>query len=127
MDDVQRLILQARQKRDKAIAKARREYARTYKELRSIGRRLGMTRRQQQCYAIKENDSLAGMTVVGAAEAVLRERPALTLPELAIEIQRRGCRSEDDSRRVLNVIRNAFRYHSERFSRDYRGRWSVVG
>ena len=127
MDNLQRLIFQARQKRDKAIAVARRDYAATMKDVRSIARRLGVRRIKMPSFAVQENGSLAGLTTVYAAEIVLRERQPLTLPELTLEVQRRGCRSDDDSRVVLNAIRNGIRHHPDRFSHDRRGRWSVVG
>jgi hypothetical protein len=70
--------------------------------------------------------SLKGMPVVRAAAIILLDKQPLTLPEIVVEMQQRGCRSLDDPIRVSKALRGSFRYHRKRFSRDADGRWSVV-
>lgn len=60
-----------------------------------------------------------------AVSVVLRDS-AMTLTELTLEVQRRGCRKDDDPRRVAHAIRAAMLYHRQRFKRDKAGRWSTV-
>jgi hypothetical protein len=66
------------------------------------------------------------MTVVMAAESILKEGTPLTLVELTLEVQARGCRTGDNPRAVAHAIRGAFYYHRNRFQRDAKLRWSLV-
>jgi hypothetical protein len=132
MDAIDLLKRQAVTKRDKAILDARREYRTAIQEIRALARRLGIERRGRRRQAGYDrliaggDDSCHGMTVVASAELILLEGRPLTMIELAIEVQRRGCRSRDDSRAVAKAIRNGFAYHRKRFRRDRNGRWSVI-
>ena len=49
----------------------------------------------------------------------------MSLAELTIEVQQRGCRSLDDPRKVAETIRNAL-YRDDLFRKDDNGRWSLV-
>jgi hypothetical protein len=132
MDAIALLKTQARAKRDKTIVDARREYRIAVQEIRALERRLRLGRRHQRRQAVydsqiaKGDDSCHGLSTIAAAELILREGKALTLIELTIEVQRRGCRSRDDSRAVHNALRGSFSYHRNRFRRDRNGRWSIV-
>jgi len=131
---IARLILAARAKKQNAIRKAQREYRATVQELRALRRRLKLENRgkhtRQKLYdrvIDGGDDSLYGWSVADAAAFVLREagRP-MTVTEVVLEIQRRGCRSRDESRAVARAVRGSFQYHSERFKKDWKGRWGVV-
>ena len=71
-------------------------------------------------------ESLRGMTATKAAETVLRESQPLTIIELVIALQRRGCRTYDNPRKVAKCLRSAFYYHRERFRQDAEKRWSIL-
>ncbi len=50
----------------------------------------------------------------------------MSLAELTIEVQRRGCRPLDDPRAVAHCIVNGLRYYSREIKRDEAGRWAVA-
>lgn len=130
---IARLILAAKDKKQDAIRKAQREYRATVQELRALRRRLKIENRgkytRQKLYdrvIDGGDDSLFGWTVADAAMYVLVEagRP-MTVTEVVLEIQRRGCRSRDESRAVARAVRASFEYHTERVKKDWKGRWGV--
>jgi hypothetical protein len=123
-DLIANLRRQARQNRDMAIASARAEYQNTLCEISRLARRL--RRRRPRYYRTRIGESYATMTAIRAAEAVLLEGHALTLVELTLEVQSRGCRSTDHPRAVAHAIRTAMQYHRTRFTRDASRRWSVI-
>jgi hypothetical protein len=117
---------QAREKRDAAIARAKAEYRHSIIEIDRMARVMGAPRRRRGRYMPGDGLSYPTMSTIRAAEMVLLEGKPLTLAELTLEVQHRGCRAGDDPRRVANAIRGAFSYQHEKFSRDKAGRWSVV-
>ena len=132
MDTYQLLRSKAREKRDRLILHARAEYHQTVKELdkvlRSLGEpgAIGCRYKGIQIRVCGDGQSLMGMTATKAAETVLRESGPLTIVELVIALQSRGCRSFDDPRKLAKCIRAAFYYHRERIRKDRQGRWSVL-
>ena len=133
MSPIEQLRKAAREKRDADIQRAKNEYRATMRELSSMARRLGKPgprkpRRQptEPKPAPKDGD-FSRLTVARAAELILLEGTPMTLVELAIEVQRRGCREGDDPRAVANAVRGAFQYHKDRFTRDAAGKWSLSG
>ncbi len=132
MDGIELLKSEAREKRDKAMRKARHEYMMAVREIRAVERKLrsAETRRrvrQFQHFHILQDESLKEATAIQAAEVVLREGKPLTLVELTIEVMKRGCRSMDDPKVVANAIRGSLTYHKGRFFRDLEGRWVAKG
>ena len=67
------------------------------------------------------------MKATTVAREVLLEGKAMTLVELTLEVQRRGCRSQDDPRLVAKAIRNGLNHYRREFKRDGNGRWAVLG
>jgi hypothetical protein len=66
------------------------------------------------------------LTALEAADRVLTEGVPLTLAELTLEVQRRGCRAKDDPRRLHKAIASAFHYHKHRFVRDGTLKWTAI-
>jgi len=132
MNAYQLLYAKAREKHTAAIDKANEEYHRGLVEIDRLLASMGVSRPPRPRYtaphsAVADGDSLAGMTTYKAAEHVLRENQPLTMVELTIEVQRRGCRTDDDPRKVAHCIRGSFFYHRGEFRRDGEGRWWVLG
>jgi hypothetical protein len=50
----------------------------------------------------------------------------MSLAELTLEVQRRGCRSLDDPRAVAHAINSGLQYYRGKFKRDRDGRWSIA-
>ena len=71
-------------------------------------------------------NTLGRKTMIAAVTEVLSEGRPMSLPELTIELQRRGVRSRDDSRAVAKSVRASLGYRYKWFKRDSKGRWSVV-
>jgi hypothetical protein len=129
MDAIKLLRLRAAARRDEKIKAARAEYSHTLRQLTEIGLALGEPEAAKIGIADRRIHESNGkpfnkLTVIQAAERVLSEGKPLTAVELALEIQRRGCRADDDPRAVLGSVRSAFYYHRGRFSRDADGKWS---
>lgn len=132
MNPIQKLRQDALEKRDKAIKKARTDYRVAMRELKSIERLLRAEDAKKPRYHFNkikgfesDDTSLRTMTVAMAAETVLREGKPMTLVDLTMEVQRRGCRTIDDPRAVLHAIRASFRYHRDKFVRNGEGRWAI--
>ena len=51
---------------------------------------------------------------------------AWSLVELTIEVQRRGCRSQDNPRAVANAVYGGLTYYRKQLKRDENGRWAVA-
>jgi hypothetical protein len=124
MDGIDLLRQQALTKRNAAILKAKREYAAALREIRTLQRKLGLkpTGRPRRRLATGDPNLRAST----AAVAILREGKPLSIVELTIEVQRRGCRSLDDPRDVAHAIRSALSYYRREFMKDERGRWAVA-
>jgi hypothetical protein len=129
MNPIQQLIADARTKRDSAITKARMDYRATMREIKSLQHRLRATKEKKPRYVkprkADPKSPYFNMTTIQAAELVLREGKPLTLVELVVEVQERGCRMADDPRRVMRAIQGSLKYHSDRFRQDCEGRWSI--
>jgi hypothetical protein len=132
MNPIERLKADAALKRDTAIHKARMDYRLAMREIRAVARLLrepGTPKPRPESPRIRpavRDSSFRTLTAINAAETVLREGTPLTLVELVIELQSRGCRSSDDPRALLHAIRSAFAYHRDKFLRDCEDRWTLV-
>jgi hypothetical protein len=123
MDDaIDLLKSQALAKRNAAILATKRDYASALREIRSLQRKLSLKRPGRPRKATGENALLKATTV---AKEILREGRPMSLPELTLEVMRRGCRSLDHPRAVAHSICNGLRYGGE-FKRDGRGRWGAA-
>ena len=100
MNAIEKLKVEAREKRDAAIKTAKLEYRITMQLIRDTAKKLRGQQYKTRLYRPirprnPEDGPLAGYTAVAAAEVVLQERGPLTLIEIAAEIQARGCRPGD--------------------------------
>jgi hypothetical protein len=127
MDPLKLLRDKARQNRDKAIYNARADYRETMRQLSTLCRQLAAGEYTRLGNPTPTDFSLKGMPVVRAAAIILLDKQPLTLAEIVVEMQKRGCRSLDDPVRVNKTLRSSFRYHRGKFVKDAGGRWSVVG
>ena len=111
-------------RRNAAILKAKRDYHNELKIIKRAGRMVGlcMVGRPRKVEAT-EDASLKATTV---AKQVLLEGHRMTLRELTLEVQRRGCRSADDYRVVSHAINSGLRNYRRHFKRDEAGRWSAT-
>jgi hypothetical protein len=131
MDPIELLMRQARVKRDAAIVAAKRTYRIETQEIRGLKRRMGLLstgRRRQAAYdrqIVGGDDSCYGRTVTDTVLTILGEGHRLTLVELTLEVQRRGCRARDDSRAVSHAVNAALYHRRQRFRKDDKGRWGV--
>ena len=132
MDAIELLRQQALDRRNKAIQKAKREYSLALHEIKALATKLRLSRRGRPRKAayddpiIGGDNSCYGQTVIRTIDTILGEGKALTLVELTIEVQRRGCRARDDSRLVAGVVRNTLTRYKDLYQRDEVGRWSVI-
>ncbi len=130
MDGIKLLRAEARAKRDKAMQEARIEYLLATREIRAVERKLRSADarrrvRRASRYMADRDESFKTLTVVQAAERLLQAGKPLTVVELTIELQRRGCRANDDPKAVANAVRSGLAYHGDRFYRDGAGRWVI--
>jgi hypothetical protein len=121
MDGIDLLRREALLKRNAAILKAKRDYHYALKEINKLRGKLrirpaGRPRRAAE-------DQLLKPTTV--ARDILVEGKAMTITELTIEAQRRGCRSSDSPRVVAHAIRNGLRYYRRHFKVEA-GKWSLA-
>jgi hypothetical protein len=128
MDEFRLLCQRAVAKRDKTIREARAEYSRTLREIAHLAQLLGEAEASKLAVEDRAINKANGkpyrrLTAIQAAERVLSEGKPLTLVELTLEVQRRGCRSEDDPRAVFKSIQSGFYYHRGRFQRGEGGKW----
>jgi hypothetical protein len=129
MDALDLLRIQAIEKRDKAIHAARVEYRVAIQEINTLRRKLklGAMGRPRLAKHVRKlgdiNDSFHGMTAAAAALAILAEGNPMSLAELTLEVQRRGCRTDDDPHAVAHTLRGSLFYHRGKVKRDRDGRW----
>ena len=124
MDGIDLLRAQALQKRNAAIAAARREYAAALKEITALKRKLGLKPIGRPRKIIASD--YAGLKATTVAKEILLEGKPMTMVELTLEVQRRGCRPLDTPRDVAHAIRRGLQYYARQFRKDDKGRW-VVG
>jgi len=124
MDGIQLLQHQALAKRNAAIMAARREYATAIKEIRALQHKLGIRRPGRPRKVVPGDPTLKATTV---ARAVLSEGKPMGIVELTLEVQRRGCRMQDDPRAVAHAINSGLGNYPRQFRKDDKGRWGVVG
>jgi hypothetical protein len=105
MDGIDLLRQQALTKRNAAILKAKREYASSLREIRALQRKLGLKPVGRLRRRLPAGDPNLRVSTVAAE--IVREGKPLTIIELTIEVQRRGCRSLDHPRDVAHAIRSA--------------------
>jgi len=128
MNAYKHLRQQSREQRDNAILKARDDYRQSIEEIDSLERKLAGKRPRTSSRVLGCNGKpFSEVTVTKAAELILSEGEPLTLVELVLEIQRRGCHADDNPRKIAHCIRSAFYYHRNRFRRDEAGRWFLLG
>lgn len=123
MDGIDLLKRDALIRRNAKILAAKREY---YKELRAIKAlqgKLGIGQPGRPRKVVVTEDPTLKPTTV--ARDILLEGKAMTIMELTIEAQRRGCRSADDPRVVAHAIRSGLQYYRRQFRKDQDGRWMV--
>jgi hypothetical protein len=123
MDAIELLRQQVLDRRNAAILAANREYHAALKEIASLARRLGIKRPGRPPKPTNDN---SGVKPTAVAKEILSEGKPMTLTELTIEVQRRGCRASDDPRAVAHALDSGLRYHKREFKRDAEGRWTVA-
>ncbi len=124
MDGIELLKRDALLRRNAKILAAKREYHNELKAIKQLGRKLGvcMPGRPRKP-VVTEDASLKATTV---AKQILMEGKAMTLRELTLEVQRRGCRPLDDYRVVSHAINSGLRNYRRHLKRDKKGKWSVA-
>jgi hypothetical protein len=112
-------------RRNAAILKAKRDYCHELKVIKQIGRSVGlcMPGRPRKVAEATEDASLKATAV---ARQILMEGHRLTLRDLTLEVQRRGCRSADDYRVVSHAINSGLGRYRRFFKRDGEGRWNCA-
>lgn len=124
MDGIDLLKRDALLKRNAAILKAKRDYYNELKAIKQFGRKLGVCLSGRPRKAVVTEDASLKATTV--AKQILLEGKRLTLRELTLEVQRRGCRTADDYRTVAHAINSGLSHYRRHFKRDKAGRWSLV-
>jgi hypothetical protein len=111
-------------RRNAAILKAKRDYHHDLRVIKQIGRNAGlcMVGRPRKQPVATEDASLKAVVV---ARQILMESKPLTLRELTLEVQRRGCRSADNYREVSHAISTGLGHSKRHFRRDGEGRWGL--
>lgn len=131
MNTLEKLVEEARQRRDKAIANAHKRYKKRLEVINRKSRPVNLVspkrRKRFPQRRLGPDGDYSKMYAIEAGEHVLRELGPMTLVELTIEVQRRGCRPGDAPRKLEHNLRVGLIYHSERFSRDREGRWGLNG
>ncbi|HMO83655.1 MAG TPA: HTH domain-containing protein [Lacipirellulaceae bacterium] len=130
MDHFTELRQRAREKRDATIRRARLDYLETIRRLRAAMRALNSSRTisppERRKIKSPAGTPYCDLTTIQAAVLVLQEGKPMTTTELTIEIQGRGCRSDEPSRQVAKALLASLRYHRRRFSRGEDGRWHLA-
>src|SRR4051812_26042530 len=123
-DAIELLKREALLRRNTAILKAKRDYHHELKVIKQIGRGVGlcMPGRPRTVPPATEDASLK---VAAVAKQILLEGHRMTLRELTLEVQRRGCRSADDYRAVSHAINSGLSNYRRHLKRDDKGRWAV--
>jgi hypothetical protein len=130
MDDtIELLKRQALEWRNVAISAAKREYYSAMKAIRDLERKVRDEQRGRRMESAYDqplgpvHNTLGRKTMIAAVAEVLGEGKPMSLPELTIELQRRGVKSRDDPRIVAKSVRISLR--NKRFRKDEKGRWRV--
>jgi hypothetical protein len=123
MDSIDLLRQQALAKRNAAIQAARREYHTAIKEINALASKLGIKQPGRPRKRLPAGDPNLKATTV--AREILLEGKPLTMVELTLEVQRRGCRPLDRPREVAHAIRSGLQHYRRQFKRDEAGRWSI--
>jgi hypothetical protein len=123
MDGIDLLKRQALLKPNAAILAAKREYQAALTEIAALQRTLGIKRPGRPRKIVVSDYS--GLKATAVAVEILSEGKPMTLVELTLEVQRRGCRSLDDPRAVAHAIRSGLQYHRRQFKKDGAGRWAI--
>jgi hypothetical protein len=123
-DVIELLKREAILRRNAAILKAKRDYYHELKVIKQIGRNAGLCVVGRPRKVVVTED--ASLKVASVAKNILLEGKPMTLRELTLEVQRRGCRPADDYRAVSHAINSALRNYRRFLKRDEAGRWSVV-
>src|SRR3954465_3006214 len=123
MDGIELLRAQALTKRNTAIPAARRGFRAALKEINALARKLNLKPQGRPRKRLPAGDPMLKATTV--AREVLLEGKPLTIVELTLEVQRRGCRPSDDPRAVAHAIRSGLQHYRREFKRDEAGRWEV--
>ncbi len=123
MDAINLLKRDALIRRNAKILAAKREYYNELKAIKQLGRKLGVCLSGRPRKAVVTEDASLKATTV--ARQILMEGKRLTLRELTLEVQRRGCRSADDYRVVAHAIDSGLRHYRRHFKR-VAGQWSLV-
>ena len=114
----------ARLKWKRARIAAREEYKRDLAEINKLAKSLvGRPRkRPHSTRAIRAAGQVqfSELYISEAVAVILRDSP-MTLTELTLEVQRRGCRENDDPRKVAHAIRATMLYHRAQYKRDKSG------
>lgn len=121
-DAIDYLRADALRRRNAAIAAARREYATALKEINALNKKLCIKKRGRPTKHIASD--YAGLRATTVAREILMEGKPMTIVELTIEVQRRGCRPLDHPRDVAHAIRSGLNYYRREFKKDRDGRWS---
>jgi hypothetical protein len=124
MDGIDLLRSQALTKRNTAIQAARREYHAALKEINALARKLNLKPQGRPRKRLAAGDPNLKATTV--AREVLLEGKPLTIVELTLEVQRRGCRVLDDPRTVAHAITGGLQNYRRVFRKDERGRWLMA-
>jgi hypothetical protein len=124
MDPIDQLKADALKRRNEAILAAKREYHAALREIARLKRKLKL-RKPDKPRKPSPGDFFREKASVLARE-ILREGRPMSLVELTLEVQRRGCRTHDDPRALAHVIAEGLRYHKREFPRDEKGRWGVT-
>src|ERR1051326_7809827 len=119
MDGIDALRAQALTKRNAAMQAARREYAAAVKEINALVRKLSLKPEGRPRKRLPAGDPNLKATTV--AREILLEGTPLTIVELTLEFQRRGCRPLDDPRAVAHAIRSGLQHYGREFKKDERG------
>ncbi len=129
MDIYESLRRQAKQNRDRTIAAAHQRYRQAIQNINGLHKLLGRSFTGGYAKDIvrsPEGTPFGKLTALEAAERVLVECGPMKIDQLTLEVQRRGCRRNDDPRKVHGAIKSAFHYHKDRFVRDEALRWAVI-
>jgi hypothetical protein len=131
MAAVELLKHQAIAKRNEAIRTAKVEYRIAMQEIKALSRKLKLRSRGRPRLAayIRRaadiGDPNRGKPASVVVVEILREGVSVSLAELTLEVQRRGCRANDDPRDVAQTIRGTLYYYRDQINRGGDGRYSL--
>jgi len=129
MDAYRTLLAKARATYDKALEKARKDYKQAKRDIRRLHRsvegRPYIATPANKRNVRRTDKPYSEITTIEAADRILSEGTPLTIVELVLEIQRRGCRPKVRPARMANSLMGSLQYHCARFRRDAEGRWAA--